>query len=648
MTAQTQTHGFKAEVQQLLTLMIHSVYSDREVFLRELVSNSADALDKARFIGLTDSELVPPGTDNPGVRVTVDEEAGTVTIDDDGIGMSEEEVVNNLGTIAKSGTRAFLDQVKEAADAPKLIGQFGLGFYSAFMVAHRVDVETRSAHAEAPAVLWSSSGEGTYEVSEGEREHRGTSITLHLRDDAKDFADTTKLAGIVRKHSNFLQWPITVGEDQANSGRALWMEPPATVSEEESNQFYKTVATDWRDPAVKVHVSVDSPIQYRALLFVPGQRPHDLFYPDMKKGPRLYVRRVLIDEHASGMLPDWLRFVRGVVDSEDIPLNVSREMIQKTVVVQKIKKQLTKRILKSLGRFANRPPDEPEEPEEVAEGEEPPLPAPPKPTYDDVWRNFGSLLKEGYYHDKQDWGEALLPLFRFNALSHAEADELMSLADYVAAMPEGQEDIWYITAESREGALASPHLEAFRKRGWDVLLFTDTVDEWFAQSLDTVEGKSVKSVARGELAALDEEEEEDDASKKVDLEAFTPWVQSVLGDAVGGVRGSSRLTDSACVLVDDEHGMSANMERILRSANQDVFGGAKRVLEVNPKHPLILSLAALHESGKSAVAEPMVRMLLDDALLLEGTVRDAQAMGRRLQDLLQAAAAAAVGSEASA
>ena len=635
-----QTHGFKAEVQQLLSLMIHSVYSDREVFLRELLSNAADALDKVRFIGLTDSELVSASTDEPGVRVAVDAEAGTITIDDDGIGMTEEEVVGNLGTIAKSGTRAFLEQVKDAADAPKLIGQFGLGFYSAFMVAERVTVETRSAHSGAPAVRWESAGEGTYDVAEGEREHRGTSITLHLREDSKDFADAEKLSSIIRKHSNFLPWPITVGEEQANSGKALWMEPPATVSEEEANAFYKTVAVDWKDPAFKVHMSVDSPIQYRALLFVPAQRPYDLFYPDMKKGPRLYVRRVLIDEHAEGMLPDWLRFVRGVVDSEDIPLNVSREMIQKTAVVQKIRKQLTKRILKQLSRFANRPPEEPEEIEASEEGDEA-LPPAPKPTYTDVWNNFGVLLKEGYYHDKADWGDALLPLLRFNALSHDDGTGLLSLAEYVEAMPEDQEDIWFITAESRQAALASPHLEAFRKRGWDVLLLTDTVDEWFVQGLEGFEGKTVKSVARGELS-LDEDEEAEDADK-ADLEAFTPWVEGVLGDSVAGVRGSSRLTDSACVLVDDEQGMSANMERILRSANQDVYGGAKRVLEVNPKHPLIKSLASLHEAGQTEVAEPMVRMLLDDALLLEGTVRDAQAMGRRLQDLLLLAAKSAAG-----
>jgi molecular chaperone HtpG len=641
-----QTHGFKAEVQQLLTLMIHSVYSDREVFLRELLSNAADALDKVRFIGLTDSELVAVGSDTPGMRVTVDAEAKTITIEDDGIGMTEEEVVSNLGTIAKSGTRAFLDQVKDAADAPKLIGQFGLGFYSAFMIADTVTVETRSARADAAPVRWESGGEGTYEVSAGSREFRGTAITLHVRDDASEFVDIEKLGTIVRKHSNFLPWPITVGDEQANSGKALWMEPPATVTDEESNAFYKTVAVDWKDPALKIHMSVDSPIQYRALLFVPSQRPYDLFYPDMKKGPRLYVRRVLIDEHAEGMLPDWLRFVRGVVDSEDIPLNLSREMIQKTAVVQKIKKQLTKRLLKSLTRFANRAPEEEEEAVEVTEEGEEALPKPPAPTWTDVWKSFGVLLKEGYYHDKAEWGELLLPLLRFNTLSHDDGEGLMSLSEYVEAMPEGQDTIWYITAESREGALASPHLEAFQKRGWNVLLLTDTVDEWFIQSLDTFGETTVKSVARGEFPAEEDEDAEDDGADKVDLEAFTPWVEGVLGGAVAGVRGSNRLTDSACVLVDDEHGMSANMERILRSANQDVMQGAQRVLEVNPKHPLIKSLASLHESGKSAVAEPMVRMLLDDALLLEGTVKDAQAMGRRLQDLLLLAAKGAADSDA--
>lgn len=623
-------HGFKAEVQQLLNLMIHSVYSDREIFLRELLSNAADALDKARFLGLTNPELRSPiNPERMGIRVIIDEEAGTLTLADDGIGMTEEEANTNLGTIAHSGTRAFLDSHQEAGDSPDLIGQFGLGFYSAFMVADEVVVETCSGEADAPGVRWTSQGEGTYEVEPWDGQHRGTSVTLRVREDSREFLDEARIREIIKRHSNFLPWPIDLGEAQVNSGKALWVESPSQVTEEEATQFYHAIAMDWMPPALRVHMKVDSPLQIAAMLFVPSQRPHDLFYPDMKKGPRLYARRVLIDEYAKDLLPDWLRFVRGVVDSEDVPLNVSREMVQKTPTVRKIRDTVVKRILKELNRFAAAPVPEQPEPEEGEEN-----PAPPPQTYADIWRNFGALLKEGYFHERADWGEQLLPLMRFNTTRHETGDGLCSLAEYREAMAEDQDTIWYLTAESREAALTSPHLEAFKKKGWEVLLLTESVDEWFVQGLETFDDLPVRSVSRGELS-LDEDEEHDE------LLAFTPWIQDVLGEVVAGVRSSTRLTDSACVLVDDENGMSANMERILRAANQSTFGGAQRVLEVNPSHPLIQSLAQLHASGDLSTAEPLVRLLYDDALLLEGTVSEPAAMGRRLQALLTEAAASA-------
>jgi molecular chaperone HtpG len=626
----TTQHGFKAEVQQLLELMIHSVYSDREVFLRELVSNAADALDKARFLGHTRSDLVAAATEQAGIQVTLDEDAKTITISDDGVGLTEQEAVENLGTIAKSGTKAFMEKLSDdASNAPELIGQFGLGFYSAFMVADKVVVESRSVEPDASPIRWESDGKGTFDLSEGSREHRGTAITLHLREDASEFAEQMRVSTIIKKHSNFLAWPIHLGEEQVNSGKALWAEQPSQVSDDEANQFYKTVAVDWRDPAFRVHLKVDSPLQYSALLFVPSDRPYDLFNPEAPRGPRLYAKRVLIEEHARELLPDWLRFVRGVVDSADISLNVSREMVQKTAVVQKIKKALTKRILKDLGKFAKKAPEEPEVVEEDGEDALPPM---PKATYDDVWRNFGALLKEGYYHDKAAWGELLLPLFRFNTTAHDDGDGLVSLAEYKEQMPEGQDAIWYITAESREAALRSPHLEAFEKKGYAVLLLTETVDEWFVGALETFDDLPFKSVSRGELD-LDDDESDD----KADLEGLTPWMSDLLGDAVSSVRSSSRLTDSPAVLVDDENAMSANMERILRAANQDVMGGSKRILELNPKHPLIKNIAQLHASEKTDTAGQLARLLLDDAMLLEGQVKDPSGVARRLQDLLMSA-----------
>jgi len=613
-------HGFKAEVQQLLTLMIHSVYSDREVFLRELVSNGADALDKVRYLALTRTDLTAASSEELGIRIAVDAENKTLTLEDDGVGMTEDELVDNLGTIAKSGTKAFLDAAT-GEGAPELIGQFGLGFYSAFMVAHRVEVLTRSAEPDTDATRWISEGAGTYTIEPGEREFRGTTITLHLREDAVEFAEAQALKMIVRKHSNFLPWPISVDGDHANTGKALWVEPPSQVDDEEAANFYKSTCMDWQDPARRIHVSVDSPLQYAALLFVPQARPFDLFQPEADRGPRLYARRVLIEEHARDLLPEWLRFVRGVVDSEDISLNVSREMVQKTAVVRKISDALTKRILKDLKAWA-------------AEDES---------TYPAFWKNFGMLLKEGYYHARARHGDALLELLRFNTRTHEDGDGLMSLTEYREAMPEDQDTIWFLAAESRQAALASPHLEAVTKRGYDVLLLTDTVDEWLMTALTEFDGVSLKSVSRGELD-LDEAEDEAAEDDRVDLTAFAPWMTEVLDGKVAQVRASTRLTDSAVVLVDAEGGMSANMERLIKQANQDAGGMAsQRILELNPRHALIRNLVSLQEAEKTRdVAAQLSRMLYDDALLLEGTVTEPAAMGRRLQDLLVQASTAAL------
>jgi molecular chaperone HtpG len=616
--------GFKAEVQQLLDLMIHAVYSNRDVFLRELVSNAADALDKARFLGLTRGDLVPAASEAPGIRLSIEAEARTLVVEDDGIGMTRDEAVRNLGTIAHSGTKAFLAEAKAGGggDVPGLIGQFGVGFYSAFMVAEKVVVETRSALPDAAPVRWTSSGAGTFEVEEldpSERPHRGTRITLLLREDAASYADPLELRRIVREHSNYLPWPIRLAEGdetpQINAGRAIWAESPSSVTEAEALDFYKMLSFDFEAPLLKVHFQVDTPHQYAALLFVPRARPYDLFVPEADRGPRLYARRVLIAEHAKELLPDWLRFVRGVVDSEDVPLNVSREMVQKTPVVRAIRDALVKRLLKELGKLAEEAAPE--------SGEHP---------YVTFWNAFGLLIKEGYWHDRATYGERLLPLLRFRSVKH---DVPVSLAQLRSEMREGQEKLWYYTAGSREAALVAPHLEAFRQRGWDVILLTDPVDEWLVQVLTSFEETPLESVSRGEL------ELDDDGAEKVDISGLSPWLQGVFGGAVASVRPSTRLTESPAVLVDDVHGPSANMERILRAAQQEV-GPARRHLELNVKHPLVRDLATLHARGATEVAEPIARLLLDEALLLEGSVRDAPALGRRLQGLLQQAAAQAV------
>ena len=612
-----QEHGFKAEVQQLLDLMIHSVYSDREVYLRELISNAADALDKVRFLDLTESDLIAAANEELSIRVQVDEDAKTIVIEDDGIGLTEEEAVANLGTIAHSGTRAFLDSIddKSEGEAPSLIGKFGIGFYSAFMGAREVVVEARSARPDATAILWKSQGAGSYTLEPGDREARGTRITIHLRHDADEFAAESSVKQVIRRYSNYVPWPIYVGEEQANSGKALWVERPSEVTDEETNEFYRSVAMDWQDPAFTLHVSVDSPIQYSAMLFIPQARPYDLFLPQVDRGPRLYARRVLITEHAKDLLPDWLRFVKGVVDSEDIALNVSREMVQKTPVMRKISDALTKRILKDLARMAKREGDE----EDAVKARE---------TFAGIWKEFGVLLKEGYYAADDKVKELLLPVMRFNTLQHDDGDGQMSLAEYKEQMAENQENIWYITAGNRESALQSPALEAFQQRGWNVILLTDPVDEWLVMSLKEVDGVELKSVTRGEL-----ELEDEDSEDKAEVGDIVTWMEEVYAGRVSGVRPSARLTESACVLVDSEDGMSANMQRILTEANQSV-PDSPRVLEINPRHPLIRNLVSLHESGKHDSAVPLVTLLLDQAQLIDGSLKEPPAMGRRIQDLL--------------
>jgi len=614
-----EKHGFKAEVQKLLDLMIHSVYSNRDVFLRELISNAADALDKVRFLELTESELAPLEGETAGIRISVDKDAGTIVLEDDGIGMTRDEAMENLGTIARSGSKAFFERLKDAEDKPHLIGQFGVGFYSAFMVAERVEVETRSARADATAVRWTSTGDGTYTVEDTLRAARGTRITLFLREDAmEEYGSEWRIQDIVRSHSNFLSWPIFMGGEQVNSGKALWTQRPSEVSDEDANDFYKSLTHEFSEPALRVHVQVDTPFQYSAMLFVPSNRPFDLFQPDATRGPRLYARRVLIEENAKELVPEWLRFLRGVVDSEDISLNMSREMIQQTPVVRKIRDALTKRVLRELGKMAKK--DAPED------GDHP---------YHQVWKNFGVVLKEGYYHDRDAYGDRLLPLMRFES-TDGEPGELTSFADYLAAMPEGQDTIWILAASSRQAALANPALEGFKKRGWNVLLLTDPVDEWLIPHLESFDDTPIKSIDRGDLDLDDEEEGE-----KADLETFGPWLKDLYGDRIGEVRGSSRLTESPAVLVDAEGGVSSNMERILRAANQDGFT-ATQDLELNLRHPLVRNLATLHGAGDTQTASGLAGLLLDEARLLHGDIQDPAAIAHRIQAMLTQQAAEAV------
>jgi molecular chaperone HtpG len=649
------THEFKAEVQQILDLMIRSVYAEREVFLRELISNAADALDKARYEGLSRDDLTDAGNEVSGIRLSVDEEAGTICIEDDGIGMTEEQIVDHLGTIAKSGTKEFMNKMK-ASEAEQgetnLIGQFGVGFYSSFMVADKVVVESLSAIPGEKPVIWNCEGMGSYETSEGTRSTRGTKITLTLREDAVEFASIERLTAVVKRHSNYLPWPVLVDEEQKNAARALWSENPSSVSDEERNDFCNSGGFGvWGDPAHTLHTSVDSPIQYSALLFVPNNRPHDLFQQGVDRGPRLYARRVMIMEHAPALLPDWLRFVKGVVDSEDLPLNISREVAQQSPALKKISKAVTNRLLKDLQRMkapeghtdASLKAMKVAELRELADTFEIPTKglkkaeliaavseqacAPQANPYDAIWHNFGLLLKEGYYTDT-DWREKLTPLLRFNASSHDDDQGLISLTEYKEAMPEDQDTIWYITGGSRSQALASPHLEMVQSKGYDVLVLTDPVDEWLVQALTEFDEVPLKSLTQGDFSMDDGDEE-----GRVNIDDLVPWMGELLSGTVAEVRASTRLTKSAAVLVSKEGDITPQMAQILAQMNQ-AMPANERVLELNTKHPIVRGLAALHAQARFDEAQPIAELLVDEAMLLDGSMKETAAAGRRLEALL--------------
>ena len=599
---ESESFGFDAEVRQLLDLVIHSLYSDKEIFLRELISNASDALDRARLMSLSNSEL-RPAEGEPGIRLSVDEAAGTLTITDNGIGLSAEQAKKALGTIAHSGTKAFAQAVREKGqgDASRLIGQFGVGFYSALMVADHVEVHSLGGDPEATPIVWSCDGSTTYTLRAGDRSTRGTDIVLKLREDCREYLDEGRIRDIVRKHSEFVPYPIRMGEDQLNEPQALWTRAASEIGEDEYKSFYKHLSGDWAEPALWMHVSADAPIQYRALMYLPTHPPYDMNYMDGRRIVRLYAKRVLIDDEARKLLPDYLRFVRGVVDSEDLQLNVSRELVQKTPVVEKIRKQLTSRLLKRLGEYAK---DNAED-------------------YKSFWRDFGPVLKEGLHSDS-DNREKLLDLARFNTTRSEDKSGLRSLAEIVESMPEGQDAIWYLTGPDWETTSRSPHLEAFRKRGWEVILLTDPIDEWAVQSVTNYKDKPLKSVARGDL---DLEKDE----QKLD-EGLNGWLNGLLGGEVKEVRSSGRLTDSPSVLVDDPHGLSANMERLLRSMQKDM-PPTQRILEVNPAHPWVKALERLHTDGRDGEAEPLARLLLDQAQLSEGTVKDPVGLVTRLRTL---------------
>lgn len=612
---------FQAEVQQVLALVINSLYTHKEVFLRELVSNASDALDKARFLQLTQAGVAEQ-VGEPRITLKLDDEARTLTIDDNGIGMTRDEVIKNLGTIARSGSLEFLKQNAEAAkskdSALQIIGQFGVGFYAAFMVAERVDVHTRSMLPGAEPVTWRSTGTGSFTVAPGEREHPGTEIVLHLKDDEREYARGWRVKDIIRKYSDFVHFPIYVNDEQANRSRALWTLPKSQVTEEQHAELFRHVTSGGEEekPLLTIHWSVDAPVQFHALLYVPEKAPFDLFHKE-RKGLRLYAKRVLIMEDCDKLTPPYLRFLRGVVDSEDLSLNVSREMLQDNRTLSTIEGQIVKQALKALKELA-------EENDEK---------------YLAFYKEFGRVLKEGIAMDWKNL-DAIADLCRFESMN-GEAGKLTSLKQYVTAMPEAQKDIYYVTGMGRRAVEQSPHLEAFKKRGYDVLFLIDPVDEWVVKSLTTYEKKRLQSVAHGDIDLGEEPEQKKD---EAEVGGAVEAVKKALGDRVKDVRLSKRLTDSASVLVADSGDPGANFERIMRMVDQNAAPETRRILELNPSHPIVKNLSALaaRDASSPRLGE-WSELLLDQALLAEGVVEDPAKLVKRIQDLLTQVSGAAVG-----
>lgn len=628
-SGQKQTHGFQAEVKQLLNLMIHSLYSNKEIFLRELVSNASDAADKLRFLALSDPSLY--GEDGElRVRISLDEANRTLTVSDNGIGMTEQEVISHLGTIAKSGTKEFFSQLSgDQSKDSKLIGQFGVGFYSAFIVADKVTVRTRKAGTDQ-AVEWESAGEGDYTLAPIDKASRGTDIILHLREGEDEFLNRWKVENIITKYSDHISIPVemwqegspereedgekipaTEGSWQAvNKATALWTRDKSEISDQEYQEFYKHISHDWSEPLSWSHNKVEGTSNYTSLLYVPKKAPFDMWNREAKHGLKLYVQRVFIMDDAEQFMPSYLRFVKGVLDSSDLPLNVSREILQDTKVTQSLRKGCTSRTLKMLDKLAKDPEQ-----------------------YQVFWNEFGQVLKEGPAEDFAN-KEQIAGLLRFASTHNDDATQNVSLADYIGRMKEGQDEIYYVVADSYQAAKHSPHLEVFRKKGIEVLLLSDRIDEWLIQHLPEYSDKKLRSVAKGGLDLSKLDDEETKKAQQETAEAFASVLErfkAALGDDVKEVKVSHRLTDSPACVVTDEHDMSTQMMKLMESVGQKV-PDVKPIFELNPEHQLVKHIA--DETDDERFNE-WAQVLFEQALLAErGSLKNPASYVTRLNKLL--------------
>lgn len=632
-TTQAEKHGFQTEVKQLLNLMIHSLYSNKEIFLRELVSNASDAADKLRFKGLENNELFENDPDLH-VRISVNKDANTITVSDNGIGMTRDEVMTNLGTIAKSGTKEFIGQLSgDQSKDSKLIGQFGVGFYSAFIVADSVTVRTRSAGAATDhGVEWKSAGDGEFTVADIEKTTRGTDIILHLKEDATEYADSWKLRQIITTYSDHLSIPVQMWKEPSeesegpdgekveaqpgeweviNSGQALWTREKSDISEEEYKEFYKTVAHDFDDPLLWSHNKVEGKSEYTSLLYIPKRAPWDLWNRDSQKGIKLYVQRVFIMDDAEQFMPTYLRFVKGLIDSNDLPLNVSREILQDNRITRSMRQASTKKVLSMLSKLAKNDAEK----------------------YGEFWDSFGQVLKEGPAEDQGNI-EKIASLLRFATTHEDSSEQRVSLDDYIARMPENQDKIYYIVADSYEAAKNNPALEIFRKKGIEVVLMFDRIDEWLMSHLNEYSEKSFHSVTRGDLDLGDMDNEEVKKAQEETEKSFAATVErfeKALGDQVKTVRVTHRLTDSPACIVTDENDMSTQMAKLMEAAGQKV-PETKYIFELNPEHALVKRVS--EEQDETRFAD-WADLLLQQATLAErGSLKDPGSYVRKLNDMM--------------
>jgi molecular chaperone HtpG len=613
-----ETLEFQAEARQLLQLMVHSIYSNKDIFLRELISNASDALDKLRLESMRNKEL-EVDTSDLHIAIEVDQEARTLTVRDNGIGMSRDDVVELIGTIAKSGTAELLRKLKESKENTQdFIGQFGVGFYSTFMVATKVELVTRRA-GETEGTRWESEGEGTYVIETIDDPSQGTAVTVHLKPEDKDdnlfdYTAEWKIREIVKKYSDFIAHPIRLaGSDEPlNSMKALWARPRSEVEQAEYNEFYKHISHDWTDPLETIHMKGEGVFEYEALLFVPARAPFDLHMRDGKRGVQLYVKRVFIMDDCEALMPSYLRFIKGVVDAHDLSLNISREILQHDRQIQVVRRRLVKKVLSTIKD----------------------LQANDAEKYGTVWREFGRAIKEGLLEDSENQ-DAILGILQ--VASTNDPAELTTLAQYVERMKDGQKDIYYVTGESRSMIENSPHLEAFKAKGYEVLILTDPVDEVWVERVTAFDGKSLQSIAKGQIDLGGDGEETEAEKAKEEFAEFLPWLTAALADEVKEVRLSSRLTTSPACIVGDEHDMTPTLEKMYRAMGQEV-PHTKRILELNPGHPLVKGLREAHAANaENPALKDTAELLHGMALLAEGgELKDPAKFTRLLADRLAA------------